>query len=91
MDKRLNNIIIAENGEGLKYKPISQGPGKRNYPARDSRAAHGNRIKSQFEFAWKQAEELCENKLAVSKINQHSHYHSFWNIICCLFVLIYNS
>lgn len=74
MDKRLNNLIITESGEGLKYKPISQGPGKKNYPARDSRAAHGNRIKSQFELAWKKAEELCENKVAVSASSREGVY-----------------
>ncbi len=74
MDKRLDNILITEPGEGLKYKPVSQGPGKKNYPIRSSRKTHGNRIKSQFDLAWKEAESCGKNKLAVSASTREGVY-----------------
>lgn len=66
MRNHLDNIFLEEKGDCLKYKPVSQGAGKANYPVRASRKNHGDRIKEQFELAWRQAEEKHQNRLAVS-------------------------
>ena len=66
MKKHLDNIFLEEKGDRLKYKPVSQGGGKTNYPVRDSRKGHGERIRAQFEYAWKKAEEEHQHRMAVS-------------------------
>lgn len=35
MKKHLDNIFLEEKGDRLKYKPVSQGGGKTNYPVRE--------------------------------------------------------
>ncbi len=62
----LSNIILQDKGESLEYKPMTGGAGRTNYPFRDSRKEHGERLKSQFELAWKKSKEACEDRLAVS-------------------------
>jgi len=74
MDKKLNNILIKEKGEGLKYKPLSGGSGKDNFPPRNSRMDHGNKIKSQFDLAWRKAKETCQDRLAVSASGRDGVY-----------------
>jgi len=66
MARKLSNIFVKEKGEGLKYKPVSGGTGKSNFPPRNSRMDHGNKIKSQFDLAWRKAKETCQDKVAVS-------------------------
>ena len=66
MRSHLDNIFLEEKGDRLKYKPVSQGPGKTNYPVRNSRKEHGERIKNQFEHAWREAEEKHQHRMAVS-------------------------
>lgn len=66
MGRNLKNIYINEAGEGLKYRPVTGGSGKTNYPPRSNRIQHGKWIESQFDLAWKEAEKSCKDKLAVS-------------------------
>lgn len=66
MRNHLDNIFLEEKGDRLRYKPVSQGGGKTNYPVRTSRKKHGEKIKEQFELAWRQVEEKHQNRIAVS-------------------------
>ena len=66
MKKHLDNIFLEEKGDCLKYQPVSQGGGNKNYPVRESRKIHGERIKAQFEYAWNKAEQEHQHRLAVS-------------------------
>jgi len=65
MERKLENIIILENGQELKYKPLSKPGGKPNYPRRSNKQKHAEKIKSQFVDAWQKA-EASVNNLAVS-------------------------
>lgn len=73
MDRNLNNIFIKEKGQELKYIPPGGGPITTNYPPRLSRMAHGDRIKSQFELAWRDA-KASEGRLAVSTSTRDGVY-----------------
>lgn len=66
MRNHLDNIFLEEKGDRLRYKPVSHGGGKTNYPVRTSRKKHGEKIKEQFELAWRQVEENHQNRIAVS-------------------------
>lgn len=74
MNRNLNNIIIREKGEGLKYKPVSNGDSIKNYPPRDSRRMHGERIKSQFKRAWIEANRVSDDRVAVSAPTREGVY-----------------
>ncbi len=73
MDKRLDNIFITEKGQELSYTPPGGGAGIRNYPPRESRSIHGNRVKRQFEIAWEEAKS-CEDRLVVSASTREGVY-----------------
>lgn len=64
--RTLTNIIIEEKGESQKYTPINRPGGEGNYPVRDNRAGHGRFIEAQFLSAWNLANELAQERIAVS-------------------------
>lgn len=65
MGRTLDNIKIDEKGETEKYTPIGGGDKEGNYPARN-REKHGEFLEKQFLSAWRLANELIQERVAVS-------------------------
>jgi hypothetical protein len=65
MGRTLDNIKIDEKGEIKKYTPIGGGDKEGNYPAR-IRKSHGELLEKQFLSAWELANELIQERVAVS-------------------------
>lgn len=66
MKRSLQNIILEEKGESLKYIPLNGGGGEPNLPARASRKEHANNLQKQLEKAWNSALDETKGIVATS-------------------------
>ncbi len=65
MERSLQNILLKEKGESLRYIPINGGSGNPNFPIRASRKEHASYLEKQLENAWNTA--LDETKTVAAK------------------------
>lgn len=74
MESRLSNLYISQTARTLDYKPIPTPGGKGNFPTRQNRRNHAERLEEDLERAWEQAEENQEEIGAVSVASRHGVY-----------------
>ena len=62
MKSKLSNLYIGQSGHTLDYIPISNLGGKGNFPPRDNRRTHAERLEKSLKIAWDQAEKNKRNQ-----------------------------
>lgn len=66
MKRNLQNIVLEEKGESLRYIPVNGRGGKPKIPLRKSRMEHALMLKAQLEQAWNKSQEADNNIVAAT-------------------------
>lgn len=74
MKSKLSNLYISQKAEVLEYKPLSTGGSKGNFPVRNNRRSHANRLQRQLDVAWELASKNEEKMNVVSVSARHGIY-----------------